>query len=65
MVPCGVAAVHDLEPEGIGAGPGQRVVLGHSVRQVNRPGEHGGRTVVAQEEGQTNGGGERGSHDVN
>ena len=65
MVPCGVAAVHDLEPELIGAGPCHRVVLGHSVRQVNRPGEHGGRAAVAHEDCQTNGDGQRGSHDVN
>ena len=64
MVPCGVAAVHDLEAEWIGAGPGQRVVLGHSVRQVNRPGKHGGRAAVAHEDGQTNGRGQRGSHHV-
>ena len=64
MVPRSIATVHDLEPELIGARPRQRVVLGHSVRQVNRPGQHGGRTAVTPEEGQTDGGGQRGSHPV-
>ena len=65
MVPRGVAAVHDLEAELIGAGPCQRVVLGHSVRQVNCSGKHGGRTAVTHEDCQANSGGQRGSHDVN